>query len=153
LRVRNREEPGGANETVDELITSVDSSLSGCEAPVSILGRYEGQGLEIRMGCTNPDDNGTFDASQISTEVTEQTGSLYEGTLSLIDPGRGPLALEIKGSVDSEGATEGAGFITGVPFPAAHFTGRLVGNILTISVRVGDQTCESAAASFIGTRD
>lgn len=143
---------GNNDVTVDELVTAVGNALSGCEEPVSILGLYEGQGLEIRMGCMNPADDGTFEVSEISFEATQQAGSLYEGTLALVDPGRGPLSLEISGSVDSEGVTEGAGSLTGIPFPAAHFTGRLVGDVLTISVQVGDPTCESAAASFIGIR-
>lgn len=142
---------GNNDVTVDELVTAVGNALSGCEAPVSILGLYEGQGLEIRMGCANPADDGTFEVPEISFEVVQQTGSLYGGTLALVDPGRGPLSIDISGTVDSEGVTEGTGFIT--VFPAAQFTGLLVGDILTISVQVGDPTCESAAASFIGTRN
>ncbi len=144
----------GNNEvTVGELITAVNNALSGCQPPVSILGLYEGQGFEIVMGCMDPGDDGTFELPEITIEVTEQIGSLYEGTLSLVGPDAEPFFLEIKGTVDSEGSTEGTGFIPGVPVPAGHFAGRLVGNILTISVRVGEPTCESAAASFIGTRD
>jgi hypothetical protein len=143
---------GNNQVTVDELITAVGNSLSGCAPPVSILGVYEGPGAEILMGCMDPGDDGTLEIPLITLEVTQQNGSLYEATLSLTVPGEEPLSFDIEGTVDSEGVTQGMAFFPG-PFPAGQFTGRLVGDILTISVRVEEQTCESAAASFIGTRD
>lgn len=146
----------GNNEvTVNEIITAVNNALVGCEPPVSILGRYEGQGFEIRMGCMDPGDDGTFAIDPIIFEATMQVGSSYEGTLSLVEPDGEPLVQEIQGTVDSTGVTEGMSFIEidGVPVPSARFSGHLVGNILIISVAIGNQACESDAASFSGTRD
>ena len=144
---------GNNRVTVAELITAVRSALAGCETPLSILGRYEGRGFESLMGCMDPGDDGTSELQEITLEVSEQNGSLYDGTLSLVTAKGAALSLEIEGSVDSEGFTQGSGFLPGVPVPAGIFTGRLVGNILTISVRVGNPGCESDAASFIGTRN
>jgi hypothetical protein len=143
---------GNNQVTVDELVTAVGNALSNCPSPMSILGLYQGPGLETLMGCMDPGDDGTFQLSGITFEVSQQDGSLYEGTLSLTT-GEEPLSLEIQGTVDSAGATEGMAFFSGVPVPAGDFTGRLVGDVLTIAVRIGDPTCESAAASFIGTRN
>jgi hypothetical protein len=143
---------GNNRVTVDELVRAVNNALSGCESPVSILGRYQGPGFETRMGCMNPGDEGTVAVQEITVEITGQDGSLYEGTLSLVQPGGAPLSFEIDGAVDSEGITEGMAFFSGVPDPVGQFTGRLVGDILTISARLVG-TCESDAASFIGTRD
>lgn len=144
---------GDNQVTVDEIIRAVNKALSGCDPPVSILGVYEGPGYEIHTGCMNPGDEGTFAHPRITTDIDEQAGSLYTGTLTLRRAGGEPFVQRIEGSVDSAGITQGVSFIPGVPFPAGSFSGRLVGKILSISVTINDPTCESAAASFIGTRD
>jgi len=143
---------GDNRVSVNELIKAVGNALSGCEPAVSILGVFEGPGLETLLGCTDPGDDGTFEIANIAFEVTEQTGSLYEATLSLTDARGQPLSLEVKGTVDSQGVTEGAAFLQGIPVPAGLFTGRVVGDILAVSVKINDPTCQSVASSFIGTR-
>ena len=144
---------GDNQVTINELIRAVNNALSGCDPPVSILGVYEGPGYEIHTGCIKPGDEGTFVHPKITADIDEQTGALYTGTLTLRRAGGEPLVQTIEGSVDSAGVTHGVSFIQGVPVPAGYFTGRLVGKILTISTKINDPTCESAAASFIGTRD
>lgn len=138
---------------ISELITAVNNALSACEDPVSAVGVYEGQGFEIRTGCMDPGANGTFEVPEITVDITDQTGSLYEGTLALVQPGGAPLMLDLEGTVDDEGFTRGAGFIPGVPVPGARFQGRLLGDTLALSVQVGNPTCDSDAAAFIGTRN
>ena len=126
--------------TIDELLTLVHIAL----------------GTTQPSGCAQaiPDgDEGTFVHPKITADIDEQTGALYTGTLTLRRAGGEPLVQTIEGSVDSAGVTHGVSFIQGVPVPAGYFTGRLVGKILTISTKINDPTCESAAASFIGTRD
>jgi hypothetical protein len=100
----------------------------------------------------DPGADGTFPVSDITAEITQQTGSLYQGTLSLTQPGGDPLLLDIEGTVDAEGLTEGISFPPGVPMSAGEFTGRFVGSVLTLSVKVANPTCEADASSFIGTR-
>ncbi len=138
---------------INELVTAVNNALSGCADPLSMVGEYEGQGFEIRTGCTNPEANGTFEVTGIMLDVDEQTGSLYEGSLSLIQPGGAPLMLALEGTIDDEGFTRGAGFLPGVPVPAARFQGRLLGDTLAIAVQVGNPTCDTDVATFIGTRN
>jgi hypothetical protein len=144
---------GDNRVAISELITAVNNALSGCEEPLSIVGLYEGQGFEVRAGCRDVGQNGTFEVSGISVDITQQEGSLYEGTLNLIQPGGEPLALALEGTVNDDGFTRGQGFLAGVPVPAAQFNGGLVGDTLVISVAIGNPLCESDAASFIGARN
>jgi len=143
---------GDNSVTVDEIITAVTSALSGCAAPLSIVGLYSGQGVEVRQGCTDPLDNGTVEVSDITFEVRGQTGSSFEATLSLVDEGQ-PLVFEIEGAVDSDGLTRGVVYVPGQPFAAGDITGRLVGDILSLSARLFDPECQSVATTFIGVRD
>jgi hypothetical protein len=141
---------GDNRVAINELIRAVNNSLDGCSPPLSIVGLYEGRGFEVRTGCMDPGQDGTFEVSEISVDITDQDGSLYQGTLSLIQPGGQPLSLALEGTINDDGVTRGEGFLKGVPVAAAQYGGRLVGTTLVISVAVGNPFCESDAASFIG---
>jgi len=124
-----------------------------------IRGTYSGSGSATNFGCTNPSWNGPDPFLATFTIMTQTYQSFSgRGTQVLAENGM-TSTLTIAGTVTGAGTLTGTltGINTNGTSSAGTFTGRLVGNALSLTVAYeghnsdGSITC-SGTANFVGTR-